>query len=125
MKYGKEAREDILKAIYLLRSAESASKHGRNLTLEKKVSEARVILNDLVSPKTKRNVTIVEMAKSEHEDEGTIEVDDNAIVSEGDDNGAYVEAWVWVSFSGTPYDKDPDAIEEDGHPDINRQRDLN
>lgn len=26
-----------------------------------------------------------------------IEVDDNAIVSKGDDNGAYVMAWVWVS----------------------------
>ena len=30
-------------------------------------------------------------------DEGTIEIDSNAKISRGDDNGAYVEAWVWVS----------------------------
>jgi hypothetical protein len=28
--------------------------------------------------------------------DGTLEVDDNAEVSLGDDNGAYVQAWVWV-----------------------------
>lgn len=30
---------------------------------------------------------------------------DNAIVSEGDDNGAYVMAWVWADFNGTPLNK--------------------
>lgn len=30
-----------------------------------------------------------------------------AVVSEGDDNGAYVKAWVWVSFAGTEFDKEP------------------
>ena len=30
-------------------------------------------------------------------DEGDIEVDDDAIVSAGDDDGVYVEAWLWVS----------------------------
>jgi hypothetical protein len=35
-------------------------------------------------------------AKSMFEDEGTLEIDGNAIVSIGDDPGAYVEAWVWV-----------------------------
>lgn len=28
--------------------------------------------------------------------EGEIEVDPNAVVSRGNDNGAYVQAWVWV-----------------------------
>jgi hypothetical protein len=41
--------------------------------------------------------------------EGETEVDDNAIVSEGDDNGAYVSAWVWVSFAGTRLDKEADT----------------
>jgi hypothetical protein len=41
-----------------------------------------------------------------HTDEGTIEVDDNAIVSKGEDDGAYVAAWVWV------YDDD---VKEDSH----------
>lgn len=29
-------------------------------------------------------------------DEGTIEIDANAKVSRSDEDGAYVEAWVWV-----------------------------
>jgi len=41
--------------------------------------------------------------------EGETEVDDYAIVSEGDDNGAYVSAWVWVSFAGTRLDKEADT----------------
>lgn len=36
-------------------------------------------------------------AQREYNREGEIEVDENATVSEGDDPGAYVEAWVWVS----------------------------
>lgn len=28
--------------------------------------------------------------------DGEIEIDDNATISYGDDNGAYVAAWVWV-----------------------------
>lgn len=39
-----------------------------------------------------------EGAKREYEREGEIEIDDDAKVSMGDDDGAYVEAWVWVNF---------------------------
>lgn len=35
-------------------------------------------------------------AKELHEEEGTLEIDSNAVVSMGDDPGAYVAAWVWV-----------------------------
>jgi hypothetical protein len=35
--------------------------------------------------------------------DGEIEVDSNAIISYGDDPGAYVAAWVWV-----PFDKQSD-----------------
>ena len=55
-----------------------------------------------------RNDRIREMAREEYVREGEIEVDDNAVVSEGDDNGAYVQAWVWVSFAGTDLDKEKD-----------------
>lgn len=48
---------------------------------------------------------IIEMASKKYEREGTLEIDDNTVVSEGDDNGAYVQAWVWVDFTGTPLDK--------------------
>ena len=41
------------------------------------------------------------------DNDGGVEIDDNtAIVSEGGDNGAYVQAWVWVDFSGTDLDKE-------------------
>ncbi len=36
-------------------------------------------------------------------DEDTI--DEDAAISHGNDNGCYVAAWLWVDFSGTPFDK--------------------
>lgn len=44
-----------------------------------------------------------------HADAEDLQIDEDALVSEGDDNGAYVQAWVWVSFEGTPFDKEPGA----------------
>lgn len=38
--------------------------------------------------------------------EGELELDDNARVSEGDDNGAYIQTWMWVPFDGTTLDKE-------------------
>ena len=35
-------------------------------------------------------------------EDGTLEVDDNAVVSRGDDPGAYVQAWLWVYRSDLP-----------------------
>lgn len=35
-------------------------------------------------------------ARSQYGLEGCIEIDDTALVSRGDDPGAYVQAWVWV-----------------------------
>jgi hypothetical protein len=53
-----------------------------------------------------RREQIVEMASETLAREGAIEFDDDAIVSEGSDNGAYVEGWIWLDFSGTPLDKE-------------------
>jgi hypothetical protein len=39
-------------------------------------------------------------AREKYGRDGEIEIDHNAVVSRGDDPGAYVQAWVWV------YDKD-------------------
>ena len=55
-----------------------------------------------------RREQIVEMAIGTLAREGAIEFDDDAIVSEGSDNGAYGEGWIWLSFSGTPLDKERD-----------------
>ena len=38
-----------------------------------------------------------EAAIDQYGNEGEVEIDDDAIVSLGDDDGAYVEAWVWVN----------------------------
>ncbi|WP_448205357.1 hypothetical protein [Azospirillum sp. sgz302134] len=38
--------------------------------------------------------------------EGELEINDCSIVSEGSDNGAYVQSWLWVPFRGTDLDKD-------------------
>ena len=37
------------------------------------------------------------VAKEMYQVDGEVEVDDDAVVSEGDENGAYVEAWAWVN----------------------------
>ncbi len=41
----------------------------------------------------------IEAARRQYEKEGEIEVDETAVVSRGEDEGAYVQAWVWVSNS--------------------------
>lgn len=38
--------------------------------------------------------------------DGELELDQNAKISEGDSNGAYVQTWMWVPFSGTELDKE-------------------
>jgi hypothetical protein len=41
-------------------------------------------------------------AKELYHEEGEIEIDGDARVSTGVDQGAYVQAWVWVPFETTP-----------------------
>jgi hypothetical protein len=38
----------------------------------------------------------IEKAIDLHYRDGELEIDSNAVVSRGDDDGAYVQAWVWV-----------------------------
>jgi hypothetical protein len=42
------------------------------------------------------NAQYVSTASRLYQNYGEIEVDDNAKVSRGADDGAYVQAWVWV-----------------------------
>ena len=46
--------------------------------------------------KDKERMEWIERAREIHEKDGRVEIDDNAKVSEGDDPGVYVQAWVWV-----------------------------
>jgi len=44
-----------------------------------------------------------EAARQEYQSDGEVEVDEDvAVVSMGDDPGAYVEAWVWVGWDAHP-----------------------
>ena len=45
--------------------------------------------------------------------DGELELDPDAVVSEGGDNGAYVQVWAWVSFAGTTLDKEPEDQDDD------------
>ena len=42
------------------------------------------------------NEQYIKAAQELHNSDGSLEVDDGAPVSRGDDDGAYVQAWVWV-----------------------------
>lgn len=79
---------------------------------EPDIAEANKILCQLlanVQPapiKDHRRLRIIELARDmNHICEGSVEIDDDAILSEGDDNGCYVSAWSWVDFSDTEFDK--------------------
>lgn len=49
-------------------------------------------------------------ARENHYRDGELEIDGNAVVSLGDDPGAYVQAWVWVTAAeaGVPHEDDED-----------------
>lgn len=53
-----------------------------------------------------RRLEIVELARNEHQEDGEVEINGNAQLSEGTDNGCYVTAWVWVGFRGAKFDQD-------------------
>lgn len=56
---------------------------------------------------SKRAAAIRLLAQEQYRPEPDVSFDAVPRVSEGTSNGAYVQAWVWVSFTGTPLDKEP------------------
>ncbi len=84
-------------------------------TLTSKVKDAIKEAENAISEGRPENVDqIITLAIDTHHQDGEVEIDQNAIISEGDDNGCYVSAWVWVSYADTPFDKEkseiPDAL---------------
>ena len=49
-------------------------------------------------------------AKRLYHDEGSVEIDDGAEVSKGSDEGAYVQAWVWVPADEIDLDTDLEEL---------------
>lgn len=70
-----------------------------------------------------RNEKIRSLARA-HAREGVVEIDEGALVSEGDDNGAYVAAWVWADFASTDLDKDNQCSECGGQMTLDGYNDL-
>lgn len=68
-----------------------------------RIQTAMTAAADLLYPADKEAAGVAaiyrQAAKRKHHREGEIEVDDGAKVSLGDDAGAYVQAWIWVSES--------------------------
>ena len=62
---------------------------------------------------TEREHSVFAYAQDHLDREGELEFDDYCAVSEGDDNGAYVQAWVWLPFDGTPLCKGDHGNHED------------
>jgi hypothetical protein len=56
---------------------------------------ASTIMTQLNDFKSDDRAKIVAEAKAEYSEDGRIEIDDNAILSRSEE-GAYVQAWVWV-----------------------------
>lgn len=63
-------------------------------------------------PLEQRRQRIVALAQEMHSEDGQWEIDEDAVVSEGEGNGAYVQAWVWVPFEGTEFDKEKEENNE-------------
>ncbi len=58
---------------------------------------------------SRRDEELLKLARDQRGREGEIEFDEGAKVSEvaeGGDNGAYVQAWVWIDFTATGLDKE-------------------
>jgi hypothetical protein len=85
----------------LLTAAKAVTKPS--LELRKAIAAVEEHVND---PRRQR---ILELARSTLAREGELEFDDDAVASEGDENGAYLHAWAWVDFSGTSLDKNQPA----------------
>jgi len=74
---------------------------------------AEITIPKVISQQEADRREIIEMARNDNPIcDGELEIDDNAVVSHGEDNGAYVQAWVWVGFGGTRFDKYPADSDE-------------
>ena len=95
--YMREHPEDV---------ADWAAEDIRNL-----LDDVLVAAQPVDAARTERDAAVLKLARDAYYCDGVLEIDDDAVISDGDENGAYVGAWVWVDFAGTPLDKDPEGAE--------------
>ncbi len=87
--------EDLKAAISKLSEALTNFRRGRTEQEQKYFDRAKTVWRG----RTEQEQKYFDRAKTVWQKEGEVEIDDNAVVSVSDDDGAYVEAWVWVSDS--------------------------
>lgn len=51
-----------------------------------------------------RRKEILEYAREHLGKDGELEFDGDALLSEGDDPGCYIQAWAWLDYTGTKWD---------------------
>ncbi len=81
------------------------------------IGDCTTFLDSIASDRDKAIAEMVEL-----DDNGEFECD-NYIVSEGDDNGAYVMGWRWVSFEDTPMSKICSCCHEEPTEKVVKMRD--
>lgn len=90
----------------------SASKNQDELLMH--VGELRTALHRLQAafPNEKRDRLVRAAQNHEKYEEGVLEVDDGALISDGGDPGAYVQAWLWVYYTDAGLTEDGALPEE-------------
>lgn len=71
------------------------------------------MLNRQQSEDPVRGDAIRALAGEQLAEDGAVEFDADSVVSESDDNGAYVQGWLWVDFAGTALDKTARSEEDE------------
>lgn len=67
--------------------------------------DKRDIAKNISKEEARRRIAIELAREDDLVSEGGLAIDDDAVVSFGDDNGAYVQTWLWVDFAGTQLDQ--------------------
>lgn len=82
------------------------------------IREMLTHMNGIDTPKLyiseQRHKMIVDMAIERVSEFSScdVQIDRNARISEGSDNGCYVSGWVWCDFAGTELDKNMEHTEQ-------------
>jgi hypothetical protein len=89
--------EDNMTTLTLLReivAASDADDHGSLMNAISATSE--FIAEHDANQETYADT--IQAARDEHHRDGEVELDDEVLLSVGDDPGIYVSAWVWIDF---------------------------
>ena len=119
MNIDNEAANALLSALKAaLADLEGCWKYGVQLGYQhhqiRSLPAIRAAIKKAEAPRSADDLAVVKAAQDEWNRDGEIELDDDAIVSWGADDGAYVQAWVWVNFEAAGL---PQLAKQDGEDD--------